>query len=275
MPSLYRPIQKLALFIALLWLGATAAWAQKIPHSQTAYGTGEVTSVELTAATQRYAHFVLGDRFEASAFRVTFRDGRRNEFSLPPTEVFEDRVPRLIDLTGDGREELIVVQSHINKGASLAVYNLAPHDISLLAQTPYIGQPNRWLNPAGIADFDGDGHIEVALVSKPHLAKQLQLWRFANGRLSLLSTHDGYSNHRLGSRQQRLSAQADVNRDGITDLIVPGPDRKSLHMVSFANGFELLREIEFAAEIKGPVTLKDGQLSVPLRSGKTEMLQIY
>lgn len=275
MPSLYRLAQNLVLIAVLLWLSAATAWAQKIPHSHTAYGSGKIASVELINPTQRYAHFVLGDRFEAAAFRVIFKDGKRDEFSLPPTEVFEDRVPRLVDLTGDGREELIVVQSHVNKGASLAVYDLVADNIRLLAQSPYIGQPNRWLNPAGIADFDGDGHLEIALVAKPHLAKELQLWRFAEGQLSLISTHQGFSNHRLGSREQGLSAQAEVNGDGITDLIVPGPDRKSLHMVSFANGFELLRKIEFAAEIKGPVTLKGRQLSVPLRSGKTEMLQIY
>ncbi|MCF4097723.1 FG-GAP repeat domain-containing protein [Maritalea mediterranea] len=274
-----RPFHCFALNFTLVALSFVlaipTAWAQILPHSHTATGTNLVQSVELIGPTQRYQHFVLSDQFEAAGFRVTYRDGTQSDFTLPATEVFEDRVPRLVDLTGDGHEELILVQSHIQKGASLAIYDLAPGNINLRAQTPYIGQPNRWLNPAGIADFDGDGHMEIALVSKPHLAKELQLWRFTKGQLSLVSTHVGFSNHRLGSREQQLSAQADMNADGITDLIVPGPNRKSLHMISFANGFEVLRTIELAGEIAGPVTLNGSELRVPLRAGRAEIFQIF
>ncbi|WP_424982015.1 FG-GAP repeat domain-containing protein [Maritalea sp. S77] len=275
MRPVHRLIQNLALIALASLLSISNAWAQKIPHSQTAKGGQFVRSVELINATQRYQHFVLGDQFEAAGFQVSYRDGTKATFNLPATEVFEDRIPRLMDLTGDGVEELIVVQSHIQKGASLAIYNLAPGNVSLLAQTPYIGQPNRWLNPADIADFDGDGRVEIALVSKPHLAKELQLWRYTKGKLSLVSTHVGFSNHRLGSREQQLSAQADINADGITDLIVPGTNRKSLHMISFANGFQVLHTVELAGEIAGPVTINGGELRVPLRSGNTEILQIF
>ncbi|WP_162889287.1 FG-GAP repeat domain-containing protein [Maritalea myrionectae] len=274
-----QPIHRCALNLTLIALAAafslSSAWAQKLPHSQVAKGKTKVQSVELIGPTQRYAHFVLGDQFEAAGFRVTYEDGAQSDFTLPATEVFEDRVPRLIDLTGDGREELILVQSHVQKGASLAIYDLGPGNITLRAQTPYIGQPNRWLNPAGIADFDGDGQVEIALVSKPHLAKELQLWRFSNDGLSLVSTHAGFSNHRLGSREQRLSAQADFNADGVTDLIVPGANRKSLHIVSFANGFKVLRTFNLASEIDGPVTLKNGKLNVPLRSAKRTKISIF
>lgn len=274
-----RPIHRFAQNLTFLALALAMmnpqAWAQKLPHSQTAKGTNIVHSVELIEPTQRYQHFVLGDQFEAAGFQVNYRDGRKATFNLPAAEVFEDRIPRLVDLTGDGVEELVVVQSHIQKGASLAIYSLAPSNVYLLAQTSYIGQSNRWLNPAGIADFDGDGRVEIALISKPHLSKELQLWRYTKGKLSLVSTHVGFSNHRLGSREQQLSAQADINADGITDLIVPGSNRKSLHMISFANGFEVLRTIELAGEIAGPVSLNGGKLRVPLRSGKIEIFQIF
>jgi hypothetical protein len=45
---------------------------------------------------------------------------------LPETEVFEDLAPRLADLDGDGKAEIIVVQSHRDLGARLAVYGLTP-----------------------------------------------------------------------------------------------------------------------------------------------------
>lgn len=275
MPHPSRFAQILTIIILSFASTLSPAWAQKLPHGNRAEGTNVVDTVELIAPTQRYKHFVLGDRFEAAGFQVHYKDGTNSTFMLPKTEVFEDRVPRLADLNGDGREELIVVQSHVQFGASLAIYDLMKGKISLLAQTPYIGRPNRWLNPAGIADFDGDGEMEIVLVSKPHLAKKLQFWRFSNGRLSLISTYAGFSNHRLGSRTQQLSAQADIDADGIMDLIVPGPNRKSLHVISFARGFKVLRTIELEAEIRGPVTLKNGKLNVPLYGGKTEIFQLF
>lgn len=274
MPSNHHLGRKLVFIAVFLWLCITTAWAQKIPHSLTAEGTGNIASVELIKATQRYAHFVLGDRFEASGFQVTFKDGQQIQFALPPSEVFEDRVPRLVDLNGDGQQELVLVQSHVDKGASLAVYDLTPGSIELLAQTPYIGQPNRWLNPAGIADFDGDGQIEIALVAKPHLAKELQLWRFAKGQLSLISTHQGFSNHRLGSREQRLSVVFDDNGDGIADLALPNASRNAIHIVSFVLQFDVLRTYLLADELAGPLTKTGDTLVAPLRNGSSMRLQL-
>ncbi len=238
------------------------------------WGNGPIERVELVDPTQRYDHFVLGDRFEAAGFKVHYTDGATDIYRLPRNQVFEDRVPRLFDFTGDGREELVLVVSQIDKGASLAIFDLAPSSISLLAQTPFIGQPYRWLNPAGIADFDADGQFEIALVSKPHLAKELQLWRYVQGKLTLVSKHAGYSNHKLGSHEQRLSAVIDVNQDGILDLILPSANRSSLRFLSFANGFEELKHVDLAAEIAGPLGVETEGLTVPLRDGSVQKIKL-
>ena len=34
------------------------------------------------------------------------------------------------------------------------------------AETPPTGSPNTWLNPAGIADFDGDGMADIAYTNR-------------------------------------------------------------------------------------------------------------
>ncbi len=39
------------------------------------------------------------------------------------------------------------------------------NELSIIAETPPIGIPHRWLNPAGIADFDGDGVADLAIPS--------------------------------------------------------------------------------------------------------------
>ena len=44
-----------------------------------------------------------------------------------------------------------MVKSRLASGASLAVYRIAEDAIVSLAESPPIGQPNRWLNPVGVA----------------------------------------------------------------------------------------------------------------------------
>ena len=47
-------------------------------------------------------------------------------YQLPFHRVFEDRLPRLADLDGDGRDEIIVVESDAIRGAALVVLGLRP-----------------------------------------------------------------------------------------------------------------------------------------------------
>ena len=115
-----------------------------------------------------------------------------------PGHVFEDVVPRLVDVTGDGFPEVIVVQSSFERGARLVVFAADGGAPRLLAATPYIGTRNRWLAPAAIADLDGDGAVELAYVDRPHLAKVLRIWRFEEGRLREVTHRQGRTNHRIG-----------------------------------------------------------------------------
>jgi len=114
--------------------------------------------------------------------------------------VFEDVAPRLWDVTGDGRPEIVVVESHPKTGARLAVwiYSDIGGNLARLAATEFIGQPHRWLAPAGIADFDGDGRLEIAYVDRPHLLKELVFVRLEGDRLVETLRLPGLSNHRIG-----------------------------------------------------------------------------
>lgn len=70
--------------------------------------------------------------------------------------------------------------------------------MALFVETPYIGTANRWLAPVGIADFNKDGHIDIAFVDRPHLAKTLRVWTYQGGELQEIASRSGYSNHRIG-----------------------------------------------------------------------------
>lgn len=152
--------------------------------------------------TTRYAHGVLGDEVEWGALELKIDPCpacaatriERRVIRLPQSRVFEDLAPRLVDLDGDRRPEVIVIESHADRGARLAVYGAK----GVIAATPYIGRRNRWLAPVGAADLDGDGHMEIAYIDRPHLAKHLRVWRYKGGALRPVADMAGLTNHRIG-----------------------------------------------------------------------------
>ena len=92
---------------------------------------------------------ILDDAIEAGGLNVKLRNGSKIEFSLPKNQVFEDRTPRLMDLDGDGRNEVITLLSSRSGGAAIAVYGAKAGKMALLDRTPFIGLSNRWRNIAG------------------------------------------------------------------------------------------------------------------------------
>jgi hypothetical protein len=155
-----------------------------------------IVSARYTAPTERYAHAVLGDAIEWGALEVTLATGQSVTFTLPLDHVFEDVAPRLADLDRDGSPEVIVVETDMSQGAALAIYG--PQ--GKITETPHIGTRNRWLAPLGAADLDGDGITEIAYIDRPHLAKTLRIWRYADQRLTAAGDLSGFTNHRIGER---------------------------------------------------------------------------
>ncbi len=211
----------LAALAAAAMLGPGVA-QERLPDGIVSTGNNDIAQAWLTQPTDRYAHGILGDAIEAGGLMVKTRNGKTLELVLPEKFVFEDRQARLHDLDGDGRAEIIVVLTSVTKGGALAFYGVRDGAIVKLAQTPHIGRSNRWINPSEFADLDGDGNIEITAVWKPHLARELQAWRYANGTLTHVTTIEGYSNHEIGSRVQDMSEVMKLS-DGRTALAIPTP----------------------------------------------------
>ena len=190
----------------------------------------------LTSPTDRYQHGVLGDAVEAGGLAVEDPVGVIAHYKVSDNAVFEDRFARIVDVDGDGSDEILVVKSYLNAGASVAVFSVARGGIVELAESEPIGLANRWLNPIGAADFDGDGTVEIAVVRTPHIGGILIFYRLIGNKLTEVARYWGFSNHQIGSRFLGLSAIADFNGDGIADIAVPTADRRVLRLLSFANG---------------------------------------
>ncbi len=240
----------------------------KLPDGIVTSGTKDIAQVWLTRPTGRYPHAILGDAVEAGGLSMKTRDGELVELELPEEFVFEDRQARLHDLDEDGRDEIVVVLTSLAEGSALAVYGLRDGKIVKLAQTPHIGRSNRWLNPAEFADLDGDGRIEITAVWKPHLARELQAWRYAGGKLTQVATIEGFSNHEIHSRVQDMTEIVKLS-DGRTALAIPTPGYEEIAFIVLKGGkFSEVARVDAGGKITSPVTLNEKDRRLEFATGQ-------
>ncbi len=244
-----------------------------LPDGRVTTGTGTIVEAWYSEPTTRYNHGVLGDSIEAGALKVKNARGETYTFRLPSTEVFEDIAPRLADLDRNGSTEVITILSSQSEGASIAVFGLNGNAFNKIAQTPFIGRSNRWLNIAEINNFGGNRRPDIAAVITPHLAGVLQFYRFRNGKLVRIAQARGFSNHFIGSNELRLSTVADINNDRVPDLILPSLARNELVMVGTVRGqFRELARVVLPARINRAIGARetDGRVEflVGLDDGK-------
>ncbi|MEP7031217.1 MAG: VCBS repeat-containing protein, partial [Pseudolabrys sp.] len=195
-----------------------------LPDSQVATGTRDIARAWFTDPVTRYDHGILGDKFEAGSLVIEMRDGNRQIVKLKDDAVFEDRTPRLADLDGDGRDEIIVVKSYLKRGSSLAIIAERKGKYDIVAETPPLGLPHRWLNPAGIGKFNGDGKVDIALVRQPHVVGELELWNWSGNAMRKVGSLDNTANHIAGTRALDMNVTADFNGDGVPDIALPSLD---------------------------------------------------
>ncbi|HLA20502.1 MAG TPA: VCBS repeat-containing protein [Pseudolabrys sp.] len=204
-----------------------------LPDGRIAVGRRDIARAWLAEPTTRYDHGILGDTTEAGSLVIEARDGKLHTVRLKDDAVFEDLEPRLADLDGDGHDEIVLVKSYLKRGSSLAVIAARNGKYDIVAETPPIGRPKTWLNPAGIADFNDDGKTDIALVRMPHAVGNLELWTWVDKRLRKTGELADTTNHIAGARALGMAAAADFDGDGIADIAVPSFDRNRLRILGF------------------------------------------
>lgn len=207
--------------------------------------------------TKRYGHGILGDSIEAGALVAVMMNGSTVKYELPNTEVFEDITPRLADLDGDGTTEIITIISSIKLGASLGIFQLKNNSLKRMAQSSYIGLAHRWLNIAGIANYKGNDTLQIAIVVTPHIGGRLDLFEFDGQKLKRIASRQGFSNHIIGSTEQRLSASY-LSEDGKRMILaLPSANRKALRIMSFvSNSWSQIGEVKLPSSIDKAIGAK-------------------
>jgi len=247
-----------ALVLAALWVAIPAVacdYPGPPPGSGEARAEGRgIVWAGFSDATTRYDHGILGDAVEAGGLRAMTRTKGPCDLSviLPQDRVFEDIAPRLADLDGDGRAEIIVVETDVDRGASLAVYGLRLGRLVRIAATPPIGRTHRWLAPIGAADLDGDGMMEITYVDRPHLARVLMVWRYRDGALEKVAEIGGLTNHRIGDGTI-LGGIRDCAGGG-PEMITASADWSRLMATRFQDGRLVSRDI---GANSGPAAVSD------------------
>ena len=234
---------------------------------------GDIVEAWYAEPTERYRHGVIGDAVEAGALLARTADGATLRLDLPESEVFEDVTPRLADLDGDGRGEIVTIRASTRAGASVSIYGLEQGELVLRGATPFIGRASRWLNIAAIAPFSRDARPADRLCRDP------AHWRHAAvDRLSRRRGHGvggslyGFSNHAIGAFELRLSATADFDGDGQVDLALPDQSLRVLRLVRLQDAaWEDIAAIEAPARIE-TIVLDAGRVLARLADGRVYVL---
>lgn len=213
---------------------ALCAWGMLAPVA----ATEQIVAARYAEPVERYGHFALGQPHEYARLVATTDTGRAVALTLPADEVFEDLAPRMVHATDHAPTELLVIISSRLSGARLGLVGLVGDGgLQIVAQSAPIGIPNRWLNPVGVADLDGDGNAEFAAVTTPHIGGVLRVYRRSGTHLLEIASSAGFSNHRYGSPELDLSKLALIG--GRMSLLVPDTRRTEVR-VMVLNGQRLI-----------------------------------
>ena len=243
---------------------AAIIWAMLGP----AVAAETIIGARYAEPVERYGHYALGRPHEYARLSATTSGGREHSLDLPENEVFEDLAPRLIKLAPGEPVAILAIVSGRDSGARLVLIGLDGGRLVVRAQSEAIGTPNRWLNPVGVGDLDGDGRAEIAAVITPHIGGTLKVYRAAGKKLVEVAALAGFSNHVYGTPELALSASLVLS--GRTRLLVPDATRTNLRIVALEGGHLVeTGRCALSAAIIGPLEqISPDQISVRLVNGR-------
>ncbi len=226
--------------------------------SSVSNSTNNIKHAWLYQQTLTYDHEILGDAIEAKSLAVVLKNDEKITYSLEKNYVFEDLRVRLYDIDEDKKEELFVIKTHVDKGASLAVYKIKDKNINQVATSGHLNRTYRWLNVVGFGDFDGNGIKNVAIVKTPHIGGILTIYEYKNNQLVEKYKRYGFTNHFIGSTELDMGTVNDLDNDNIDELILLQMNAKTIKVANYKNNrFKELRSINNTSKVNSAIIIKD------------------
>lgn len=236
-------MQRLSILIFYFW--ADSALAQPI-GTQAAWGP---YLLQYADPVDTYPHGVFGEPIEPT----TILDLGAEPYFTAPLEpllesyVFEDRLPRFVDMDGDGVPELLTIVTNPRLGASVWLWDRSGQ---VRAKSAFHGLSNRWLNPVlGSMDMDGDGDQEIIILRTPHIGSVLEVLTEHKGQLNVVVRHQlrayGLSNHAFGEAALNTSIICEAQDDRVSLVLRKSPAHP-FHSLSFDR-----QQVRFVARFEG------------------------
>jgi hypothetical protein len=185
----------------------------------------------LTGNSSRYQHGILGDKIEPTGYAVIDTHGEpyvKYQFSLNDRGVFETLMPIWTDIDNDKKDEVILTRSDAQSGARLMVYS---EDGKLLAYGRTIGRGFRWMHLLAAAPFGPNGELEIAAVKTPHIGGILEFYRLVGRNLIVVNRKNGYSTHRIGTRNLDTALAGNFNSDINVEILIPTQDFRRINSI--------------------------------------------
>jgi hypothetical protein len=218
----------------------------RLPGSALTQGTHDIAFAWLGTPTARYPHPSMGSPVHAGSVHVIdAATQRETSLKLSTQRVYEDLRVRLVDLDGDARDELVLIEADVERGAALVVLGLRGGQLVELARSAFVGLPLRWLNPVGFADFDADGRADIAAIITPHIGGTLVLYHYRPPQLVPFARAMDVSNHIMGDPELDLATIITPPGQRPT-IIVPDMTLRALHAlrwISDAQGKGIWKEL--------------------------------
>ncbi len=208
--------------------------------------------------TLDYDHEILGDRIEARSIAAILKNDKQIKYTLDDNHVYEDLRVVLHDIDEDKDDEMFVIKTHMQKGASLAVYKVQDETINQVATTGYLNRVYKWLNLVGFGDFDGNGIKNLAIIKTPHIGGYLTLYEYNNSRLKQKYERYGFTNHFIGSHELNMVAVSDLDSDKIDDMVLLQMNGTNIKIVNYKNSrYNELLTIKNNKKVKSDIFVKD------------------
>lgn len=211
--------------------------------------------------------------------QVRRRSGEILNYTLPDGQTFAEQRPALIDLRGDQLQEVLTVRRDADGSARMVVFFPNAGKLAPVAETP--PAPNKGTyDPIGLGDFEGNGQDQIAVVSNPEGEGYLETYAFEAGKLVRKWRLYGFTSRLPGTGREGVGVLADLNGDGVTDILLPRNDRLGLAVMTMAKGYSRpLWRTEFTVPLASELTVvpdaegRVREIAFLLRDGRLGVLE--